>query len=72
MTVEGPTKPEVKMSESGGATKVTYLPMTPGEYKVNIKSGGKHIHGSPFVAAVSGRQTFLSTLGVDRCDIFYS
>jgi filamin len=54
VTVDGPSKPEVKLEQAGGATKVTYVPMSPGEYKVNIKSGGKHIHGSPFIAAVSG------------------
>lgn len=54
VTIDGPAKPEVNLSESGGSTKVTYIPMSPGEYKVNIKSGGKHIHGSPFLAAVSG------------------
>lgn len=53
--IEGPQKLELKKhAASGGGTEYTYSPMSAGEYNINIKAKGKHIHGSPFSAKVSG------------------
>lgn len=32
----------------------TYLPSAPGDYKVSVRYGDKHIKGSPFTAKVTG------------------
>lgn len=53
--VSGPGKADVITKEDkGGAVHVVYMPMSPGEYAVNIKHKGKAIHGSPFSVKVSG------------------
>jgi len=55
ISVDGPSKADIKdKSEKDGQTHVTYVPFSPGEYDVSIKAGGKHIHGSPFSAKISG------------------
>jgi len=55
ISVDGPSKADIKdKSEKDGLTHVTYVPFSPGEYDVTIKAGGKHIHGSPFSAKISG------------------
>lgn len=36
-----------------GTVSVSYLPTAPGEYKVAVRFGDKHIKGSPFIAKVS-------------------
>ena len=56
VSIDGPTNAEIKRQEKkGNRTDVIYLPMSPGEYNVNVKVKGKHIHGSPFSAKISGR-----------------
>lgn len=53
--IDGPQKPELKKaSGKSGETVYSYTPMSAGEYNINIKANGKHIHGSPFSAKVSG------------------
>lgn len=53
--IEGPQKTAVSKKAGGsGETVYSYTPMSAGEYNVNIKAKGKHIHGSPFNAKVSG------------------
>lgn len=52
--IDGPQRLDLKKSSSGDATVYSYTPMSAGEYNINIKAGGKHIHGSPFSAKVSG------------------
>jgi filamin len=55
VSIDGPSKAEIKRKEKKGSrTDVTYLPMSPGEYSISIKNKGKHIHGSPFSAKISG------------------
>jgi filamin len=54
ITVEGPSKVDVQKENAGAATNVSFVPMTPGEYFVNIKVKGKHVHGSPFSVKVTG------------------
>ena len=56
INIDGPSKAEITKKDIGsGATEYKFLPMSPGEYLVNIKAKGKHIHGSPFSCKVSGR-----------------
>lgn len=35
---------------------VTYLPTEPGDYKVSVRFGDKHIKGSPYTAKIIGVQ----------------
>lgn len=49
VTIDGPSKTELKKNGSS----YSYLPVSPGEYTVNVKSKSKHIHGSPFSVKVS-------------------
>jgi len=52
--IEGPQKIDLKRSTTADSMVYSYTPMTAGEYNINIKANGKHIHGSPFTAKVSG------------------
>lgn len=55
VSVEGPSKVEMSCTESGdGACRVTYYPMVPGEYTINLKFMDKPISGSPYVAKITG------------------
>jgi filamin len=55
VTIDGPSKADlIRNEKTNGVRNLSYLPMSPGEYMVNITSGGKHIHGSPFSAKISG------------------
>jgi len=55
VTIEGPAPADiVKKEVHNGVLTIDYLPVIPGEYLVNVKSHGKHIHGSPFSARISG------------------
>lgn len=35
-----------------GTVSVSYLPTAPGEYKISVRFGDKHIKGSPYTAKV--------------------
>lgn len=52
--IEGPQKVAVKKAAGSGGDVYSYTPQSAGEYNVSIKAKGKHIHGSPFSAKVSG------------------
>ena len=55
VTIEGPAPADiVKKEVQNGVLTIDYLPVIPGEYMVSVKSHGKHIHGSPFSARISG------------------
>lgn len=55
LAVEGPSKAEISCHDhKDGTVSVSYLPTAPGEYKIAVKFGDKHIKGSPFVAKVTG------------------
>ena len=55
INIDGPGKADVtKKEESNGVVHVAYMPLSPGEYDLNIKHLGKPIHGSPFSVKVSG------------------
>lgn len=67
VSVDGPAKADItKMESRGGTTNCSFLPMSPGEYEVNIRHKGKHIHGSPFSSKISGegrKRSQLSMVG---------
>ncbi|CAH2217987.1 jg14990 [Pararge aegeria aegeria] len=53
MAVEGPSKAEITCHDNkDGTVAVSYLPTAPGEYKISVRFGDKHIKGSPFTAKV--------------------
>ncbi|XP_018054598.1 PREDICTED: filamin-A isoform X10 [Atta colombica] len=55
LAVEGPSKAEISCHDNkDGTVSVSYLPTAPGEYKITVKFGDKHIRGSPFVAKITG------------------
>ncbi|XP_067205883.1 filamin-A isoform X3 [Linepithema humile] len=55
LAVEGPSKAEICCHDNkDGTVSVSYLPTAPGEYKITVKFGDKHINGSPFVAKITG------------------
>lgn len=69
--IDGPGKADVvKKDDKSGHTKYTYIPMSPGEYNVNIRFKGKHIHGSPFSAKISGEGRKRSQLSVPGTSIY--
>ncbi|XP_014206619.1 filamin-A [Copidosoma floridanum] len=55
LAVEGPSKAEISCHDNkDGTVSVSYLPTAPGEYKVSVKFGDKHIRGSPYLAKITG------------------
>ena len=56
VTVDGPSKTDVKREEKGDKIICSYMPMSPGSYIISIKYKGKDIKGSPFNAKVSGKK----------------
>lgn len=55
MSVEGPSKAEISCHDNKDDTvSVSYLPTAPGEYKISVKFGDKHIKGSPYSAKITG------------------
>ncbi|XP_025155052.1 filamin-A isoform X4 [Harpegnathos saltator] len=55
LAVEGPSKAEICCHDNkDGTVSVSYLPTAPGEYKITVKFGDKHIKGSPYVAKITG------------------
>lgn len=49
-----PPKPIEILNHQDGTMEVTYHPIAPGEYKIEVLWAEKHISGSPFTAVVSG------------------
>lgn len=56
LAVEGPSKADISCHDNkDGTVLVSYLPTAPGEYKITVKFGDKHIKGSPYVAKITGK-----------------
>jgi len=54
--IDGPSKADiVKKEEKDGIMTYVYVPVSAGEYNINIRFKNKHIHGSPFSAKISGK-----------------
>lgn len=55
VAVEGPSKAEINIHDrKDGTVVVSFVPSTPGEYKITTKYVGNHIEGSPFSCKVTG------------------
>ncbi|KAJ0171065.1 hypothetical protein K1T71_013264 [Dendrolimus kikuchii] len=68
MSVEGPSKAEITCHDNkDGTVSVSYLPTAPGEYKVSVRFGDKHIKGSPFTAKVTGEGRKRNQISVGSC-----
>ncbi|XP_045539697.1 filamin-A isoform X2 [Papilio machaon] len=68
MAVEGPSKAEITCHDNkDGTVSVSYLPTAPGEYKVSVRFGDKHIKGSPFTAKVTGEGRKRNQISVGSC-----
>lgn len=62
LSVEGPSKAEISCHDNkDGTISVSYLPTAPGEYKIGVKFGDKHIRGSPYVAKITGTRDHFSS-----------
>lgn len=49
-----PPKPINIVNNLDGTMNVSYLPLAPGEYKIEVTWGGMNINGSPFTSQVTG------------------
>ncbi len=49
-----PPKPIEIVNQQDGTMEVTYHPIAPGEYKIDIQWANEHISGSPFTATITG------------------
>ncbi|XP_055935732.1 filamin-A-like isoform X2 [Argiope bruennichi] len=66
VSVNGPLRTEVSCHDNkDGTMTITYVPPSPGEYKVSIRAGNQHIKGSPFTTKVTaeGRKRSQITIG---------
>ncbi|KAG7471858.1 hypothetical protein MATL_G00102500 [Megalops atlanticus] len=55
VTIDGPSKVKMDCQECPEGYRVTYIPMSPGNYLITMKYGGPyHIVGSPFKANITG------------------
>jgi filamin len=68
MAVEGPSKAEISCHDNkDGTVSVSYLPTAPGEYKISVRFGDKHIKGSPFNAKITGEGRKRNQISVGSC-----
>jgi Filamin/ABP280 repeat len=67
LSVEGPSKAEISCHDNkDGTVSVSYLPTAPGEYKISVRFGDKHIKGSPYTAKITGELTKYVNLKYQR------
>lgn len=52
-----PPKPINILNNLDGTMEVTYVPLAPGEYKIDVTWGDKGIKNSPFIANITGEAT---------------
>ncbi|XP_044741492.1 filamin-A isoform X3 [Chrysoperla carnea] len=68
MAVEGPSKAEISCHDNkDGTVSVSYLPTAPGEYRITVRFGDKHIKGSPFTAKITGEGRKRNQISVGSC-----
>ncbi|XP_052093728.1 filamin-A-like isoform X19 [Mytilus californianus] len=54
LSIEGPSKTEIKCNDNGdGTCTVSYVPTAPGEYQITVKFAGQNISGSPFTSKIT-------------------
>lgn len=69
--IDGPAKADVaKKEEKDGIMTYVYVPISAGEYNINIRFKNKHIHGSPFSAKISGEGRKRSQLSIPATSIY--
>ncbi|RWS17721.1 filamin-A-like isoform X4 [Dinothrombium tinctorium] len=57
VNVDGPSRCDVRFKDfRDGNVKVSYLPTSPGEYRISVKYDGLAIRGSPFKVIIRGQQ----------------
>lgn len=57
VSVEGPTEAKINCKDNkNGLIDVDYMPLEPGDYKVNVTYNKEHIPGSPFKAYIKPSQ----------------
>ncbi|XP_061423004.1 filamin-A-like [Lethenteron reissneri] len=55
LSIEGPSKADLDCEElANSACRVSYQPLEPGDYLLNIKFAKEHVPGSPFTVHVTG------------------
>ena len=70
--IDGPAKADVaKKEEKDGIMTYVYVPISAGEYNINIRFKNKHIHGSPFSAKISGSLHFIYTVAHKKWTISF-
>ncbi|XP_062534643.1 filamin-A isoform X9 [Armigeres subalbatus] len=69
MAVEGPSKADqiTYHDNKDGTVSVSYLPTAPGEYKITVRFGDKHIKGSPYFAKITGEGRKRNQISVGSC-----
>ncbi|XP_050062888.1 filamin-A isoform X2 [Aphis gossypii] len=68
LAVEGPSKADISCHDNkDGTVSVTYLPTAPGEYRISVKFGDKHIKGSPYNSKVTGEGRKRNQISVGSC-----
>ncbi|XP_062534638.1 filamin-A isoform X8 [Armigeres subalbatus] len=68
MAVEGPSKADITYHDNkDGTVSVSYLPTAPGEYKITVRFGDKHIKGSPYFAKITGEGRKRNQISVGSC-----
>nr|XP_049463385.1 filamin-A isoform X5 [Anopheles coluzzii] len=68
MAVEGPSKADITYHDNkDGTVSVSYLPTAPGEYKISVRFGDKHIKGSPYFAKITGEGRKRNQISVGSC-----
>ncbi|XP_039299021.1 filamin-A isoform X2 [Nilaparvata lugens] len=68
LAVEGPSKADISCHDNkDGTVSVSYLPTAPGEYKIAVKFGDRHIKGSPYNAKITGEGRKRNQISVGSC-----
>jgi len=67
LSIEGPSKAEIKCTDNEDATlDVSYRPTEPGYYIMNLKFADHHVEGSPFTIKVTGEGSNTQTERIKR------
>ena len=68
LAVEGPSKAEITCHDNkDGTLSVSFLPTSPGEYKISTKFGDKHLRGSPYTSKITGEGRKRNQISVGSC-----
>ncbi|RWS31582.1 Filamin-C-like protein [Leptotrombidium deliense] len=60
--VDGPSRAEIRYTDNhDGTVKVSYMPSSPGEYRITIKYDGISVRGSPYTVRIRGDEPSYSS-----------